>query len=213
MTTITSLTLTWKVATVKTDDYRVMLLDSKGKAITDLGSISIGEIITGKTTGTMQVMITGCELGKKYSFGVIAFTDTPSNREYAESTLAKVKVTVPKYTAVQKLKVDKTAVGTTKGVTDSSVALEWQASKANTGDLAVKYIVLWMDGKQEKALSELPGVTADINPSTLKATITGLAADKKYTFAVKEIALDGEGNEIATSLIAKVSAKTLKPLV
>ena len=173
-TTITSLTLTWKVATAKTDDYRVMLFDAKGKEITDLGDIRIGEITTGKVSGTMQVTITGCELGKKYTFGVVAFTDSPSNREYAESTLAKVKVTVPKYTAVQKLKLDKTAADTTKGVTASSVALQWQASKANTGDLAVKYIVLWMDGKHEKELSELPGeVTADINSARSRQRLRG----------------------------------------
>jgi len=203
---ITSLTLTWT-------DHKNATAESNARYVVTR-FVKVGktwEVVEQFTASGGKYTFTDLTPNTSYRFTVTAVNakgDSSNGKAKPKDVAVSVTAKTAKYTAVQRLKVDRTALGTINGVTASSVSLSWIPSKAKTGAENREYVILWMDGKTARSLSELPGtVIADITGTT--ATVYGLSAYTRYTFVVREIAKNNVGIELGTSLDARVSARTL----
>jgi hypothetical protein len=199
--TISSVTLTWdalpKKATAESNVVYIITCTTP-----DSGIMPIAISGTGKLSHTFA----GLKQNTTYKFTITAINADGKSVD-AKNKVVAVKVTAKtlKYTAVQKLKLDKAALPS-KGVTTDSIALTWTASKFSE---TTNYEVIWLEGKVEKPVSEIsPTATVIITGTT--ATITGLPANTKYTFIVRALVKDSEGAVIHNSLSAKIAGKTSK---
>jgi hypothetical protein len=156
-----------------------------------------------------RVLIEGLNPNTSYKFTITAVNangETSDGKARPKDVAVSITAKTAQYTAVQKLKLDKTALPG-KGVTVDSAVLTWTTSKALLPAGAVtRYEILWYEGKS-KTPTELPStITADITGTS--ATLTGLSANMSYKFAIRAVTTVN-GVEIP-SLVAKIAVKTLK---
>ena len=176
-TTISSVTLTWKINS-ENKDYTSANFIITGTALNT--SAKIGEVIV--TNGKATVIITGLLPKTKYKFSV-----TATNGQFIQT--ASVSVTTAKYTAVKSLK------STAK--TSNSVTLSWKSSSAKGNTTGYVVEVYNSTGKVRLDTISIAGVNAT------KFTVSGLKAKTMYTFVVKAV----EGTLESSSAKVNVTTK------
>ena len=180
---LNSITITWKASPLtETTGYIVEVYDAKGKTSITLTDDDI------RIEGTTAT-ITGLSASTRYTFVVKAVAEELG----IESAVAKTRTSTAKYLAVKKVKV--------ASKTSDSVNLYWEASKISETN---GYEIVWLDGGVERPVEFT--FTSD---SETSAQITNLSSAKKYTFLVRAVVKDADGNVLLRSLNAKVSVKTL----
>jgi hypothetical protein len=140
-----------------------------------------------------------------YKFSITAVNEdgkmTTSKGGLAKTYISAKTAT---YTAVTKAKAISSAA------TSKSVTLTWTLSSSNMRiDATRTYEILWWDGKVARPVSDIKIFMspAHVSISGTTARISGLEANKSYTFVICEIAKIGTGFK---SLSTKVTAKTSK---
>ena len=176
-TTISSVTLTWKINSKNKDYTSANYIVSCSPFNT---SAKIGEVVT--ANGKATVVITGLSPKTKYKFSV-----TATNGQMIQT--AAISATTAKYTAVKSLK------STAK--TSNSVTLSWKpsAAKGNTDGYVIE--IYNSTGKVLLDTITVAGVNAT------KFTVSGLKAKTQYTFVVKA----AEGKLVSSTAKVKVTTK------
>jgi len=176
-TTISSVTLTWKINS-QNKDYTAANYIVTGTALNV--SAKIEEVIIVKDNAS--VVITGLLPKTKYKFAV-----TATNGQFIQT--ASVSATTAKYTAVKSLK------STAK--TSDSVTLSWKPSAAQGNTTG--YVIEVYNSTGKVLLNTIP--IAGVNAT--KFTVSGLKAKTKYTFVVKA----AEGTLVSSAANVSVTTK------